>query len=121
MQVDQMIGIVSTVTVKAGRDDEYYQVVIDLIKDHSTQEPDCIDIIVHRGVDDPTRIMLYERWRIPRDRFVPEQMSKSFIVQFTERTRDMVVAEEEITFWSATDLVTGGMRTALPGRLEQAD
>lgn len=58
--------------VRDGRDEEYYRQLLELIADHSTREPDCIDIFVHRGADDPTQIMLYERWRIPSERFVPE-------------------------------------------------
>ena len=116
MHRDQIIGIISTAKVKAGRDDEYYRAILDLITDHSTREPDCIDIIVHRDVDDPTRIMLYERWRISRDRFLPEQMTKSFIKEFTERTRELVIVDELVTYWSATDLVAGGERFALAGQ-----
>jgi len=122
MRTDHILGIISTVQVKTGREDEYYRAIVELIEHHSTREPDCIDIIVHRGVDDPTRIMLYERWRIPRDRFVPEQMTKRFIAEFTERTRDLVVADEEVTYWSATDQVAGGKRSPLAGRaLRPAD
>ncbi len=115
MDSDQVIGIISTVTVKPGHEEEYYRMLVDLIRDHSTKEPDCIDITVHRGADDPAQIMLYERWRIPRERFVPEQMSKGFIKRFTEDTRHMVVADEEVTYWNASEIVANGERIGLTG------
>jgi quinol monooxygenase YgiN len=115
MHKDQVLGILSTVQVKAGREDDYHQALMNLIRDHSTREPDCIDIVVHRRVDDPTQIMLYERWRITRERFVSEQMSKPFIKDFTERTRKMVVADEEVTYWSSIDLVAEGEHFTLAG------
>lgn len=120
MDNDQFIGIVATIKIKDGRDDEYVHLLLELITDHSTREPDCIDIIVHRDVDDPTRILLYERWRIPHDRFVPEQMSKSFIKDFTDRTREMVEDDDLVTYWNATDLVARGERTQLAGSAAHA-
>ena len=115
MHRDQVIGIISTVKVREPFVEEYHRLLIDLIADHSTREPDCIDITVHRGSDDPARIMLFERWRVPSARFVAEQMSKRFIRDFTSATRHMVEADEEVTYWNATEVVARGERTELPG------
>lgn len=120
MHTDQIIGIISNVKIKDGCDDEYHRLLLDLIALHSTRETDCIDITVHRSVDDPTRIMLYERWRIPRDRFLAEQMTKPFIQEFTDLTRDMLAGEDDVTYWSATDLVASGARIGLAGTLRQS-
>ena len=116
MHTDQGLGLISTVKVKAEGVDEYIRTLMTLMEQHSTREPDCIDITVHRGADDPTLVMLYERWRIPPGRFVREQMTKAFIADFTRRTRHLVSADEDVTYWLATEVVAEGRRTALAGQ-----
>lgn len=42
-------------------------------------------------------------------------MNKRFIAEFTERTRGMVVADEDVTYWNATEQVVRGERIELAG------
>ena len=89
MNADQVIGIVSTVRSRMSTTTTI-TALLELIADHSTREPDCIDIFVHRGATIRPKSCVRTLADIERP-FVPEQMSKRFIAEFTERTRAMVL------------------------------
>jgi quinol monooxygenase YgiN len=60
------VVVVATLKAKPGREDEV-EAALAGIAVPSHEEPGCIRYALHRGVDDPTRIVLVERWASRQD------------------------------------------------------
>jgi quinol monooxygenase YgiN len=61
-------------------------------------EPACHGIEVSRDLDDPARILLYEKWA-DKESYVGEHMRTPHIQSFIRRAGGLFVGPPDITFW----------------------
>ena len=61
-------------------------------------EPLCSEINLHIDENDPTRIMLYERWQ-DRESYFGEHMQTPHLTAFRERATEFFAGPPEITVW----------------------
>ncbi len=69
-----------------------------LIKTVRELEPLCSEINLHIDENDPTRILLYERW-LDRESYFGDHMRTSHLLSFRERAAEFLAGPPEITVW----------------------
>ena len=60
------VVVVATMKAKAGKEREVEQALRGLVEP-THAEPGCVRYALHRALDDPTRLVLVERWRTRED------------------------------------------------------
>lgn len=61
------------------------------------KEPDCGGIEILRDKEDPTRLVLYERWS-SRDAYTGPHMRTPYILEFISKAPDFMAGPPSITF-----------------------
>jgi quinol monooxygenase YgiN len=75
-----------------------------LIAEVVAKEPDCASIRVHRDLDDPDRLLLYEVWT-SREAYSGPHLETPHILAFRARAQRFVVGPPTITYWRETGVV----------------
>ncbi len=57
------INVLSRVNVKAGREDEFYKLAVELASSTRAKDEGCITFTYHQHTSDPGDFFLYEQWR----------------------------------------------------------
>ena len=92
---------------KPGMADMAAQELSALIATVASEEPACVSINLHRDLDDPASLMLYERW-IDKDSYLGEHMRTPHILSFIERAGGFLAGPPEISIWESLSEVVGG-------------
>ena len=92
---------------KPGKAEMAAQELSALIATVASEEPACISINLHRNLDDPASLMLYERW-IDKDSYLGEHMRTPHILSFIERAGGFLTGPPEISIWESLSEVVGG-------------
>jgi quinol monooxygenase YgiN len=58
-----MITILFRMTVKAGRDSEWSELVSQLTRSTRSEDEGCVNYVYHRRLDNPREYVFYEQWR----------------------------------------------------------
>ena len=78
-----------------------------LIATVASQEAACLSINLHRSLEDPASLMLYERW-IDKESYLGEHMRTPHILSFIENAGGFLAGPPEISIWEALSEVVGG-------------
>jgi quinol monooxygenase YgiN len=69
-----------------------------LVEEVVAKEPDCHGIEFHVGQDDPSQILLYERWT-SKEAYTGPHMETPYIRAFRDRAAAFMSGPPAITFW----------------------
>ncbi len=57
------INVLFRVKVKAGREDEFYKLAVELVRSTRAEDEGCMTFTYHQHTSDPSDFFLYEQWR----------------------------------------------------------
>ena len=80
-----------------------------LITTVASEEKACISINLHRDSEDPSSLMLYERW-VDKESYLGEHMRTPHILSFIEKAGGFLVGPPEISMWESLSEVEGARR-----------
>lgn len=83
---------------QAGQGDVARRELEALVDEVVAKEPDCLGIEFHEGLDDETKILLYERWT-SREAYTGPHMQTPYIRSFMDRAAGFMSGPPAITFW----------------------
>lgn len=63
------------------------------------REPDCHGITMLDNADDPSRLLLYERWK-DREAYLGPHMKTPHLLEFMAQAGEHFVGPPEITYWT---------------------
>ena len=90
------VSVTARVRARKGMEDEVRRECLALVQP-SRAEKGCINYDLHQSVDDAGLFLFYENWESRED--LERHLATAHALAFDERTRDMLVEDEEITFW----------------------
>jgi quinol monooxygenase YgiN len=71
-----------------------------LIEIVAAEERDCLSIVLHRNPDDPSSLMLYERWT-DSAAYLGEHIQTPHILSFMERAPEFFDGPPQISIWES--------------------
>ncbi len=57
------INVLFRVKVKAGREDEFHKLAVELVRSTRAEDEGCVTFTYHQHTSDPSDFFLYEQWR----------------------------------------------------------
>ena len=89
---------------KPGMADVAAQELSTLIAIVVSEEAACLSISLHRDLDEPTSLMLYEHWA-DKESYLGEHMRTPHLLSFIEKAGKFLIGPPEISFWEPLDEV----------------
>lgn len=96
----ESVTVIITYVAQPNRIEAATTALTELINTVVREERDCLGITMHQDLDDPTRIVLIERWT-SRAAYTGPHMNTPHIQQFIAQAGERLAGPPTITFWSA--------------------
>ncbi len=90
------VTVTASLRAVRGMEDEVKRECLALVAP-SRREQGCISYDLHQSADDATAFLFYENWESMED--LERHLESPHSLRFDERTKGMLAAPEEITFW----------------------
>jgi quinol monooxygenase YgiN len=87
--MDQKISFVVRLPGKPEARDELYSSLINVL-DEMSQEPDFVNTTLHRAVDDPDTLVVYETWEGTAEHFLEHHMKKQYRVDYERKLETLL-------------------------------
>lgn len=90
------VTVTASLRAMQGAEDEVKRECLALVAP-SRREQGCLGYDLHQSADDATAFLFYENWESMED--LERHLESLHSLRFDERTKGLLAAPEEITFW----------------------